>query len=43
MITITLFAARHGRGALDQAPRVGDQLATTSLGYTTSYSWSRVN
>ena len=28
----TLFAARHGRGALDPAPRVGDQLTTTSLG-----------
>ena len=28
----TLFAARHGRGALDPAPRVGEQLTTTSLG-----------
>ena len=27
----TLFAARHGRGALDPAPRVGEQI-TTSLG-----------
>ena len=28
----TLFAARHGRGALDPAPRVSEQLTTTSLG-----------
>ena len=28
----TLFAARHGRGALDPAPRVGEQITTTSLG-----------
>ena len=28
----TLFAARHDRGALDPAPRVGEQLTTTSLG-----------
>ena len=28
----TLFAARHGRGGLDPAPRVGEQLTTTSLG-----------
>ena len=28
----TLFAARHGIGALDPAPRVGEQLTTTSLG-----------
>ena len=28
----TLFAARHGRGALDPAPTVGEQLTTTSLG-----------
>ena len=28
----TLFAARHGRGAFDPAPRVGEQLTTTSLG-----------
>ena len=28
----TLFPVRHGRGALDPAPRVGDQLTTTSLG-----------
>ena len=27
-----MFAARHGRGALDPAPRVGEQLTTTSLG-----------
>ena len=26
-----LFAARHGRGALDPAPRVGEQITTTSL------------
>ena len=28
----TLFAARHGRGALDPVPKVGEQLTTTSLG-----------
>ena len=28
----TLFAARHGRGALDPVPRVGEQMITTSLG-----------
>ena len=28
----TLFAARHGRGALDPVPKVGEQIATTSLG-----------
>ena len=29
----TLFAARHGRGALDPVPRVSDQMImTTSLG-----------
>ena len=29
----TLFAARHGRGALDPVPRVSEQIiATTSLG-----------
>ena len=28
----TLFAATHGRGALDPVPRVSDQLNTTSLG-----------
>ena len=28
----TLFAVRHGRGALDPVPRVGDQSTTTSLG-----------
>ena len=29
----TLFAARHGRGALDPVPRVSDQMiATTSTG-----------
>ena len=26
----TLFAARHGRGALDPIPRVGDQMITTT-------------
>ena len=31
----TLFAARHGRGALDQAPRMGEQIImTTSMGIT---------
>ena len=28
----TLFAARHGRGALDPAPRMSEQMTTTSLG-----------
>ena len=28
----TLFAARHGRGALDLVPRVSEQIITTSLG-----------
>ena len=28
----TLFAARHGRGALDPVPRVSEQITTTSLG-----------
>ena len=28
----TLFAARHGRGALDPVPRVSQQMITTSSG-----------
>ena len=28
----TLFAARHGREALDPVPKVGEQITTTSLG-----------
>ena len=28
----TLFAAKHGRGALDPVPKVGEQMTTTSLG-----------
>ena len=28
----TLFTARHGRGALDPVPTVGEQMTTTSLG-----------
>ena len=28
----TLFAARHGRGALDPVPKVGEQISITSLG-----------
>ena len=28
----TFFAARHGRGALDPVPKVGEQLTTASLG-----------
>ena len=28
----TLFAARHGRGALDPVPKVNEQITTTSLG-----------
>ena len=31
----TLFAARHGRGALDSVPRVGEQISTTTLGIPT--------
>ena len=27
----TLFAARHGRGALDPVPKVGEQITTTSI------------
>ena len=27
-----MFAARHGRGALDPVPKVGEQITTTSLG-----------
>ena len=31
----TLFAARHGRGALDQAPRMSEQMImTSSMGNT---------
>ena len=32
----TLFAARHGRGALDPVPKIGEQITTTSLGIPTS-------
>ena len=28
----TLFAAKHGRGALDPVPKVGEQISTTTLG-----------
>ena len=28
----TLFAARHGRGALDPVPKVGEQISATTLG-----------
>ena len=28
----TLFAARHGRGALDPVPKIGEQKSTTTLG-----------
>ena len=31
----TLFAARHGRGALDPVPAIGDQSFTTTLGIPT--------
>ena len=31
----TLFAARHGRGALDPLPTIGDQTFTTTLGVPT--------
>ena len=30
----TLFATRHGRGALDQVPQTGEQIMTTSVGLT---------
>ena len=32
MIMTPLFAAKHGRGALDPVPKVGEQITTTSLG-----------
>ena len=28
----TLFAAKHGRGALDPVPKIGEQITTTSIG-----------
>ena len=28
----TLFAAKHGRGALDPVPKFGEQITTTSIG-----------
>ena len=31
----TLFAARHGRGALDPVPKVGEQIIITSSGIPT--------
>ena len=31
----TLFTARHGRGALDPVPTIGDQTFTTTLGVPT--------
>ena len=31
----TLFVAKHGRGALDPVPKVGEQITTTSLGIPT--------
>ena len=39
----TLFAARHGRGALDPVPKAGEQKSTTTLGITTPYGWSQIN
>ena len=39
----TLFAARHGRGALDPVPKIGEQKSTTAFRYTTPYGWSRIN
>ena len=32
----TLLAAKHGRGALDPVPKVGEQITTTSLGISPS-------
>ena len=34
----TLFEVRHGRGALDQAPRIGEGLITSSMGITPTTS-----
>ena len=31
----TLFAARHGRGALDPVPKIGEQKSTTTSGIPT--------
>ena len=40
----TLFAARHGRGALDPVPRVSEQMImTTSFGYYTPCHWCRID
>ena len=38
----TLFAARHGRGALDPVPTIGDQTFTTSLGVPTPKAGSEL-
>ena len=39
----TLFAARHGRGALDQVPRMGEQMImTTAVGITPPTSRTRL-
>ena len=34
----TLFEVRHGRGALDQAPRISEGLITSSVGITPTTS-----
>ena len=39
----TLFAARHGRGALDPIPKVGEQKLNNHFRYTNPYGWSRIN
>ena len=40
----TLFAARHGRGALDPVPRMSEQIiVTTSMGITPPTTSHRIN
>ena len=39
----TLFAARHGRGALDPVPKIGEQKSTVTSGIPNPYGWSRIN
>ena len=39
----TLFAAKHGRGALDPVPKVGEQMTTTSLGISPPMAGPELN
>ena len=39
----TLFAAKHGRGALDPVPKVGEQITTTSLGIPPPMAGPRID